>query len=215
MARSITKIDRSIFTAPSRRFAAWAIPHLPAWVTPNQVTCFGFAMMLLAGAALALARIDRAWLLAAAACVLVHWLADDLDGELARARDLTSERGFFLDLFLDCLGAVALSAGLALSGLASPVLALAFLSCFLLAVCVSLLHIVLRGRFPLGSFGPSETQIGMAALCGLVYLWPWADVLGWRVALFDLALLATIVINVVDWGIAIGRLWAELEGPRR
>ena len=109
---------------------------------------------------------------------------------------------------------MALSAGLALSGQANPVLALAFLSCFLLAVCVSLLHVVLRGRFPLGSFGPSETQIGMAALCGLAYVWPAAEVLGWRVTLFDLALLATILINVVDWSIAISKLWAELEGPR-
>lgn len=216
MSRPITKLDNSPLTPLSQRFAAWAIPRLPGWLTPNQVTVFGFAMITLAGLCLSMVGVGRGWLLAAAACVTIHWLSDDLDGELARAKGMTSERGMFLDLSLDCLGATLLCLGLAFSGLTNTVLALLFLVCFLLAACVALLHIVLRGRFPLGRLGPSEAQLSLATLCVLVYLWPGlgATALGVRLSIVDLALLATIALNIADWSVAIMRLWRELEGPR-
>ena len=87
-------------------------PLLPDWVTPNQVTVIGCGGMAVAGLAFYLAGFNRSWFVAAELAVIVHWLADHLDGYLARARGLTSDRGLFLDMYLDMASVIFLLYGI-------------------------------------------------------------------------------------------------------
>ncbi|HET7767805.1 MAG TPA: CDP-alcohol phosphatidyltransferase family protein [Chloroflexota bacterium] len=212
-AGRVQKIDTSPFTALARWLARGLIPYLPDSVTPNRVTVFGFTAFAAAGLFFALTRFHPGWYLAAAFGICLHWFTDDLDGELARARLLASERGFFLDLFLDCVGASALTFGLALSGNVHPYLPLTYLALFLLGVVLSLLHVVLRQRQPLGRFGPSEVQMGMVLLALLAFAshGPVVHLAGHPLGWFDVGLLTAFPISLVEISVSATRLYLELD----
>lgn len=73
----------------------------------------------MAGLAFFLAGFNPIWFLVAELAVVVHWLADHLDGHLARARGLTSDRGLFLDMYLDMVSVTFLFYGIASASYAS------------------------------------------------------------------------------------------------
>src|SRR3954453_6119475 len=80
-----------------RAMSARIVPLVPAGVTPNQVTIASGLCSAVAGGALYLASFGRVWLAVAAAFIFAGWLLDYVDGDLARARGQTSERGYLLD----------------------------------------------------------------------------------------------------------------------
>src|SRR5262249_12442127 len=107
------KSSPSPMAALGRRLARRLVPWVPQGVTPNQLTVLGLGCLVLAGLAFYLGSFERRWMLVGVAGVYVQWLSDHLDGTLARQRGLVSERGFFLDLFLDAVGLACLLLGLA------------------------------------------------------------------------------------------------------
>lgn len=211
---SIEKLDPSPLTRVAQRFDAWLIPRLPGMLRPNMVTWFGFGMLLLSGASFALVRFSAAWYAVAAAGVMLHWLADDLDGELARARNATSERGFFLDVYLDSIGAAAMCLGLAASVCRLPALPLLALALFLYGVILSLLHVLLRGVRPIGYPGPSEVQWGTVVLALLSCFHPGSilTLAGQPLTWFDAGLLASLAICGVEWLTTTIRFGRQLKG---
>src|SRR5829696_2756616 len=62
----------------------WLARRLPARVTPDHMTILGVLAAFGIAAAYMLSNGDRAWLWAASALLVVHWLGDSLDGTLAR-----------------------------------------------------------------------------------------------------------------------------------
>ena len=68
------------------RVLEWIAHRVPARVTPDHMTILG----VLAAFGIAVAVGEhvgaRAWLWAASALLVVHWLGDSLDGTLARVR---------------------------------------------------------------------------------------------------------------------------------
>jgi phosphatidylglycerophosphate synthase len=164
MPRLETKADPSPLTPLALWVARAALPHVPPGVTPNQVTLFGFACQALAGLSMYLAGRDQAWFVAASALCLLHWLADNLDGELARARGLGSERGFFLDLFLDQVGLAALVLGAGASGYSPFALWAAYEVLILLRSLLLLHRILFRQEFVIPFPGISEVPLFAIAL---------------------------------------------------
>lgn len=217
MSRQVTRVDLSLLTPLARWLTVWLIPYLPAWLTPNQITSSGFACLLLASFALYLASFAKAWLFVAVAGIIMHWLTDELDGEFARARGLTSERGFFLDLFLDFVGATSIILGLAYASYTRFPLVILFLVLYLHQAILVLMIMVLRRRFVLGRFSTPELRALLILVILLTFIWDGNVMMiagqpfGW----FDLALLVFIPITFVAWLSSAIRFYRELEPPHR
>lgn len=217
MSRQVTKTDLGLLTPLGRRLAGWLIPYLATWVTPNQITFFGFVCLLAAGLALYMASFAKAWLLLAIAGIIVHWLTDELDGEFARVRGLTSERGFFLDLFLDGVGATTIMLGLAFASYTRFALMTLFLVLYLHRSILEFMIMVLRHRFVLRRFSTPELRVLVIIITLLTFVQdgPIVTLLGHPLGWFDLALLTCIPIAFLEWLITAFRFYHELEPPRR
>ena len=68
------------------RILEWIARRLPARVMPDHLTALGVLAALGIAASYVLSNGDKAWLWAASALLVVHWLGDSLDGTLARVR---------------------------------------------------------------------------------------------------------------------------------
>src|SRR5205823_14163332 len=130
----------------------------------------------------------RRWLFMVVAGLGLNWLGDSLDGTLARVRRQQRPRyGFYLDHVLDAAGVGVLFGGLALSGYASPLIALGLIVAYLLLMVEAALATYTLGLFRMSfaRFGPTELRIVLAL--GTLALWhaPHVTVWGARYQLFD------------------------------
>jgi phosphatidylglycerophosphate synthase len=197
--------------------ASAVVARLPAWVTPNQVSAVGIACTIMCGVAFFLAGLNRAWLLLAIVGLVLNWVADNVDGTLARTRGMTSERGFFLDLFLDGLGTLAIALGLAFASYTVPILILLFEIVHLFTVVMIFSWILMRGIFPLGAVGPAEMRVILIALCLLTFFTQGSVLqvggvgLGW----FDLGAVVMIPLGTVQVALSAIRLYRTLEPVKR
>src|SRR6202142_1092071 len=147
--RQATRIQQSLSAGYEKRLLIWLAERTPSQINSDHLTALGFAAQLLTGAAYAMSRYSRAWLIAAIGFLALNWLGDSLDGTLARVRQQQRPRyGFYVDHILDSIGSVALMAGLALSGYMSWPIALAILVLFLLLSIQSFLAWYTLGAFP-------------------------------------------------------------------
>jgi archaetidylinositol phosphate synthase len=211
MARSVTKIDPSPLTPLARALAAWMIPRIPSWVTPNQITVLGLLVNLVCGAAFYLASFNRAWMFVSVLMLVLNWVADNLDGELARAR------GFYLDIVLDQFGVMVVCLGIVFSAFAYDLpLLMLYLLTYPLMTFLTMMHIIMRGRFPLGRLSPAEGRVGLILLALLTYAWPqplvtlFGHTLGW----FELGMSITIPLAIIERVVDSVQLYRELSPPQ-
>ena len=179
--------QESITARAEKRALIWMAERLPAWVTPDHLTAIGFLGQIMAGVSFALAGSNKLWLFAVIACLALNWFGDSLDGTLARVRQQQRPRyGFYVDHIIDSFGALALMAGLALSGFMHPWIAAGLLIAFLLLSIQSYLTTYSLGEFRLSfwRFGPTEIRILLAIGC--LALVNHSMVLGGRFRLFDI-----------------------------
>lgn len=216
MSVKLEKFDLSIFTPLGRRLSKKLIPFLPRQLKPDHVTAINFGIWLLVAASLYLAGSDRAWFVVAACATAAHWLLDELDGELARARSLTSERGFFLDFYFDAIGGGLIGFSLANAGYTLPPLVTFYTLLYLNGVVLSTCIMLMRGRFLMGRFGPSEVQASLVVLSLLSLVRPGAliTLAGLPLSWFDLALLLMLPICFAEWLFNVVRFARDLEPAR-
>jgi phosphatidylglycerophosphate synthase len=161
---AFTKTDRGYALPLLRRLSAWAVPRVPASVTPNHLTLAGMAGLAVSGAAFALSRFGTDWLVVAALGLLAHPVLDAVDGDLARARGAHSRRGVFLDLFCDNVGAACVGAGLILCPYATtPIAALAYVA-YSVAAMSGFMCLVMLREMPMPEIGPTETAVLLAVV---------------------------------------------------
>lgn len=183
------RIHYALTAAAERRLLQWMAARAPRWLTSDQLTLLGLAAQFGAGAAFALAHSHRSALLLAVVCIALNWLGDSLDGTLARVRQQPRPRyGFYVDHMVDLFGAIALLAGLAVSGFLHPLIAIALLIAFLLLSAESYLATHTLGQFQLsqGWFGPTELRILLIAGALALLRSPYATIHGRRMLLFDI-----------------------------
>ena len=93
------------FLAPIESWALHLLAsRMPAWVTPNYLTAFGFvgAIIVFLSYALVPSLPGLVWL--ATAGLAINWFGDSVDGTLARYRGIERPRfGYYLDNSLDVL----------------------------------------------------------------------------------------------------------------
>jgi phosphatidylglycerophosphate synthase len=183
---SASRLNNSLLAGAEKRTLVWLARRLPERVSPDHLTILGLAAQIMAGAAYAVARYDRYWLLAVIGFLFLNWLGDSLDGTLARVRNRQRPRyGFYVDHMVDSFGSLALMGGLALSGYMHPVIAIGLLIAFLVLSIQSYLATHTLGEFQLSfwSFGPTELRILLAV--GNLALLRWPIVLHGHYRLFD------------------------------
>jgi archaetidylinositol phosphate synthase len=157
---------RSVLAAAEKRVLVWIAERLPAAVSPDHLTMLGAVAMFGAGAAFAATPLSR-WALALVPMFLaINWFGDSLDGTVARVRNQQRPRyGFYVDHVVDVVNATMLFGGMAISGVASPWIAVALLVAYLLLCAESFLATHTLGVFRLSfsGFGPTELRIVLAA----------------------------------------------------
>ena len=185
--RQAERLQESLLAGLEKRLLVWMAGRTPAWINSDHLTALGFAAQLLTGLSYALARSHRCWLIGASGFLALNWLGDSLDGTLARVRRQQRPRyGFYVDHILDSIGAVALLAGLALSGYITPIIASGLLILFLLLSIQSYLATYTLNEFRMSfwSFGPTELRLLLVS--GNLALLRWPFVFHGRFRLFDL-----------------------------
>ena len=160
--KTADRAHTSVLAAAEKRTLIWLATRLPGWVNSDHLTALGFISLILAGICYWAASYNPWALLLVIPFLALNWFGDSLDGTLARVRNRLRPRyGFYIDHILDAIGTFFLMAGLALSGLMTPIVALAFLIAYLLLSIEIYLATYTVGTFHLSywHFGPTELRI--------------------------------------------------------
>jgi len=185
------------------RFEKWILPRiarrLPGWVLPDHLTGLGLVAATGIGAAYVAANHSSGWLWIASAGLVIHWLADSLDGTLARTRRIERPRyGFYLDHLCDAYATIVIGLGLGLSPYLLLGGALTVVAAYLvLSINVYLeTHIFGEFRYGYGVVGPTEARI-LLIILNLVALFS-------RGLPFNLFGIGMTVFDVAGIGAALG-----------
>ncbi len=159
--------DNSSVTAHlEKRLLVWIAHRLPDAIHSDHLSGLGLASMAAAGLAFASFRITPWAALGVIVALTANWFGDSLDGTVARVRQQQRPRyGFYVDHVIDLAGTAMLLAGLAGSGLMSPLVAAMVLAAFLLVSAESYLATHAAGVFRMSflGFGPTELRLLLMA----------------------------------------------------
>ena len=190
----------------------------PGWITSDHLTLLGLASTAACGALYAASGRHPRLLLVVNLALALNWLGDSLDGTLARHRGVGRPRfGFYVDHLADAFGALFVLAGLAASGLMSPLVAAAVLIAYFLLAIETYLATYTIGRFEIsyGPLGGTELRILLAVANAFVLrraVWT-IDGVGWLA--FDVlgaATAAVLAILAVVSAIRGTRALVRVEG---
>lgn len=175
------RTQESLLAPLEQRTLQWLVRRMPAWVGPDLLTFLAIFAMLLAGICFWSARADRRFLFGIPVALALNWFGDSLDGTLARYRNRQRPRyGFYVDHLCDCLSVIFIAAGMALSGLMSPGIAMGVIIAFLMVSVEAYLTAYTLGQFHIsvGYFSPTELRVALAIGVLLIYRWPYAHLFG-------------------------------------
>jgi len=213
-----------ILLGPLERPAlAWMCRRMPAWVTPDQLTVLGIAGGVLTLSGFWLTRVHEGFLWLASAGLVVNWLGDSLDGNLARYRKIERPKyGYFVDHIADALVTSLICVGLGLSAYVRMSYALGALVTYLMLSILTYVTSQVTGVFRLsyGRFGPTEVRLVIILGCAVCLVTPNPVVrLGpLELRAFELVTLVVIVLLALSFladAIRTARSLAALEPRRR
>src|SRR5918995_6472609 len=183
---SAPREETFLLARPEARALEWIARRLPARVMPDHMTALGVVAAFGIAAAYVLSNGDRAWLWAASALLVVHWLGDSLDGTLARVRPVERPTyGYYLDHLVDAFAAAAIGIGLGLSPYMLLAVGLAIVIAYLILSINTYLETQAFGVFTLGygRLGPTEARLMLIGVNTLLVL----GLADFRLSLPDLA----------------------------
>ncbi len=197
--------------------------RLPARVMPDHLTALGVLAAFGIAGAYVLSNGDKAWLWAASALLVVHWLGDSLDGTLARFRRIERPKyGYYLDHLVDALATAVIGLGLGLSPYMLLSVGLVIVIAYLILSINTYLETHAFGVFELGygGVGPTEVRLVLVALNTAIAL---GLGLGFSVGelgltvldLIGLAIAGTMIVALVARAARNLRRLAELEPAGR
>jgi len=188
----------SVLAGAEKRLLVAMARRMPRAIGSDHLTALGALAMVGTAAAFAAARLDRQWLLLVPVLLAVNWFGDSLDGTVARVRGQQRPRyGYYLDHVVDLATSTALFAGMALSGLMQPILAVLALTGYILLCAESFLatHTVGIFRMAFSGMGPTELRILLAvgALAAATRDTTVVTIGAWRTTLFDIGAMVALV----------------------
>jgi phosphatidylglycerophosphate synthase len=162
-----TREKTFVLARPEARVLEWIARRLPARVLPDHLTLLGVLAAFGIAAAYVLSNGDSAWLWAASALLVVHWLGDSLDGTLARVRRIERPTyGYYLDHLVDAVATAVIGIGLGLSPYLLLATGMVLVIAYLVLSINTYLETQVLGVFRLGygRLGPTEARLGLIAL---------------------------------------------------
>ena len=167
MSATHVRQHNSILAAAEKRALIWMAHRLPRWIHSDHLSGLGLLSMAGAGLAFWTAGMDPiAGAVLVVLCLALNWFGDSLDGTVARVRDQQRPRyGYYVDHVIDLAGTAMLFAGVAASGLMSPVIAILVVAAYYLVSAETFLATHSRGLFKMAfaGIGPTELRILLAA----------------------------------------------------
>jgi phosphatidylglycerophosphate synthase len=146
-----------------RSALSWMVQQIPPNITPNMFTGLAFLGALIASASYVIARWQPAFLWLATVGLLLNWLGDSLDGNLARFRRIERPRyGFFLDQNLDAFEQLLFALGIGFSGFIRLEIAMFTLAAYFLMSILSLVRAVVSNVFTMAYAGVGSTELRVA-----------------------------------------------------
>lgn len=176
--------------------------RMPARVTPDNLTAFGFFGSFLAGTAYFLTNWGDGFLWLASFGFILNWFGDSLDGTLARVRNIQRPKyGFYLDHNVDAITALVISVGAGLSPYFSFSAVLLVLIGYLILCIFTYINTYLRGvlKISYSGFGPTELRLAIIILNTIFFFVPMEqnsilEIKGIKLKFFDLAVIGVALI---------------------
>jgi archaetidylinositol phosphate synthase len=190
MTNAVVRVQESFLSGIEKRVLIAMAKRMPSHVNADHLTVIGFAAMIGAGVAYAVAPAWAPALLVVNGLLALNWFGDSMDGTLARVRDQQRPRyGYYVDHIVDALSALFLFGGLGLSGYMSERIATGMLLCYLLLAIQSYLATHSLGVFSISwwKFSPTEMRILLAVGNTVAFFTPHTQVFGPRMLFFDVA----------------------------
>lgn len=139
--------------------------HIPEKMTPNQITMIGALGGLFGILCGFLAKYNTLFLTGTIGGLLCHLVCDDLDGYVARTRNMSSKAGGYFDLLTDILHITYLIIALAFAGVVSFQTAIFLAPVYALIIFTAMNYILYLNEFLFPRLGPIETHLFFIVLC--------------------------------------------------
>lgn len=215
------RIQQNVLARAERKLLNRICACMPAWVTPDMLTCVGMVGALMVFAGYIASNLGDGWLWLSIAGYAVQWLGDSTDGSLARYRKIERPRyGYFLDHSCDGIATTLVVVGIGLGGYVRLEVALIALTGYLLLSVHSFLAVRVLGELKLSYalMGPTELRFVLIALTlGMIAAGPdpvffetfnWFDLV---VGGFGIAMIAMFVFQTAS----TARRLSREDPPRR
>ena len=141
--------------------------YIPKSMTPNQVTLIGALGGLFAIIATLLTHISSFFFIGTVVGLLVHLVADDLDGYVARSRNMSSKAGAYFDLITDVLFSTFLMVALGLSPYANIEIMAFAVPVYGIVNVTAMNYIIYFNEFLFPRLGPIEAHLTYTAVAVL------------------------------------------------
>lgn len=138
--------------------------HIPKSMTPNQVTLIGALGGLFAIISTFLTYISPFFFIGTLAGLALHLVADDLDGYVARTRNMSSKAGAYFDLITDVLFSTFLILAFGLSPYASIEIMAFAAPVYGIVNVTAMNYIIYYNEFLFPRLGPIEAHITYALI---------------------------------------------------
>lgn len=144
--------------------------YIPKTMTPNQVTLIGALGGLFAVVSTLLTRISCLFFLGTILGLVVHLVADDLDGYVARSRNMSSKAGAYFDLITDVLFSTFLMLALGFSPYANMEVMAFAIPVYGIVNVTAMNYIIYFNEFLFPRLGPIEAHMtyGVVAILSMI-----------------------------------------------
>ena len=139
--------------------------HIPLNITPNQITLIGAIGGLIGIICAFFSKLNPLLLMGTIFGLLCHLICDDLDGYIARIRNMTSKAGGYFDLLTDILHITYLIIALAFAGFVSFELSIFLVPVYALIIFTAMNYMLYLKEFLFPRLGPIETHLFFIVLC--------------------------------------------------
>lgn len=134
-------------------------PHIPKKLTPNVMTLIGALGGLFAVVCTFLTNISALFFIGTIAGLIIHLVADDLDGYIARSRGMSSKAGAYFDLITDVLFSTFLMIALGFSPYGSIEVMIFAVPVYGVINVTAMNYIIYFNEFLFPRLGPIEAHL--------------------------------------------------------
>ncbi len=154
-------------------FLNYAVAKIPKFITPDSLTLIALIVAVFGGSFYLFTNTTSLALLGVNLCLIIHWLADSLDGRLARFRKISRPKyGYYIDHILDSFSSALFVGGLTTAAITDTAVWVWVLALIL----ITMIHIFLKTNM-LGTFnlsiqqvGPTEARLGLFIINIIIFV---------------------------------------------